>query len=160
MDYSLSLSEILVTSLTILAAGLGYIIKEQRDKLKSIRSQLSDKKYNLYYSIYSIFFELVKDTKNSKLNKKNNITERIFEVKKDILIYAPDKVVFLFLKWNRFISNNENDVKHAKIFLELFVEIRKDMGYKKTKISEKDILGMIMTSDNEVNTFYKLIGGK
>jgi len=154
MDYAISLSEIIIVILTLIGTGLGYIIKEQREKLKQVRAQLSDKKYNLYYSVYSIFFDLIKG-KNSKNVKQ--IGQKIVDVKKDLMLYAPDNVVFKFLEWNRFISNNDNDVRHAKIFLELFIDIRKDMGYKKTNLTKKEILGMIMTTDEDVNQFYLLI---
>jgi hypothetical protein len=44
-EISISLSDILVAVLTLVAAGLGYVIKEQFDKIKTIQNQLSDKKY-------------------------------------------------------------------------------------------------------------------
>ena len=84
---SISLSEILVAVLGILAAGLGYIIKEQRDKINSIKKQLSEKKYKVYHEIYSIFFDLFKQQKG--LQKKehiNTIGSRLIDIKKDLKI--------------------------------------------------------------------------
>lgn len=42
-EISISISEIIVTILTIVTASLGFIIKEQREKIKNIQNQLSEK---------------------------------------------------------------------------------------------------------------------
>lgn len=39
-----SFSEILIAMLTLIASGLGYIIKEQREKIRNIENQLSERK--------------------------------------------------------------------------------------------------------------------
>ena len=62
----LSISEILVAVMTLMTASFGFIIKEQREKLKTIQNQLSDKKYNLYNDIFTIFFDLIKGSKAIK----------------------------------------------------------------------------------------------
>lgn len=66
MEFSISLSEILVAVLIIISSGLGYIIKEQKEKIKSINDQLSEKKYKLYYETYSILFDILKAEKGMK----------------------------------------------------------------------------------------------
>jgi len=157
MEFSISLSEILVAVLIIISSGLGYIIKEQKEKIKSINDQLSEKKYNLYYDIYSIFFDIIKAEKGMKNQNIKGIGTKIIDLKKDLLIYAPDAIVEKFIEWSSFASNNEGDMRHAKIFLELYILIRKDMGHPKTLITESDILRLIMTTDSEVDQMKKMI---
>ncbi len=157
MEYSFSYSELFVAILLIITSGLGFIIKDQKEKLKSIKSQLSEKKYKLYYDIYSLFFDLIKEEKSQKNKKNYSLETKIIDLKKDLLIYAPDSVAEKFIEWNRYISNNEGDMKHAKIFLELYILIRKDMGHPKTKIDELGILKLIMTTDKEVELMKQLI---
>lgn len=157
MNYSLSISEMLVAVLMIIATGFGFIIREQREKIKAIRNQLSDRKYKLYYEIYSVFFDLIKGQKGLKKKGEKDLVAKLIDTKKDLLIYAPDEIVQKFLEWNRYISNNEGDIKHASIFLELFILIRKDMGQKKTEITEDDILRLIMTTDEEFEKMKLLI---
>lgn len=157
MEYSISLSEILVAVLIIVSSGLGFIIKEQKEKLKSIKSQLSDKKYKLYHDVYSLFFDLIKSEKGVKKQNIKAIGTRIIDIKKDLLIYAPDLIVQKFIEWNRYLSNHEGDMRHAKLFLELYILIRKDMGHPKTLINESDILKLIMTSDSEVEQMKQMI---
>jgi hypothetical protein len=157
MDYSISLSEILIGSLTLISAGLGFIIREQREKIRIVRNQLSEKKYKVYNEVFSIFFDLIKEQKGLKEAEDSNLVNQLIDIKKDLLVYAPDIIVKKFIEWNRFISNHKGDIKHAYIYLELFVLIRKDMGNNKTTISESDILKLIMTSDNESETMWKMI---
>jgi len=157
MEISISLSEILVAVLIIISSGLGYIIKEQKEKIKSINDQLSEKKYKLYNETYSLFFDIIKATKGMKNQSIKGIGSNIIDIKKDLLIYAPDSIVEKFIEWNRFTANNEGDMRHAKIFLELYILIRKDMGHPKTMINESDILKLIMTSDSEVEHMKKMI---
>ena len=116
MEISISLSDILVAVLILISSGLGYIIKEQREKIKLIKSQLSEKKYNLYHEIYSIFFDIIKSEKGRKKSTVNSIGTRIIDIKKDLLIYAPDIIVKKFMEWSSYTSNHEGDIKHAKIF--------------------------------------------
>lgn len=157
MEYSVSLSEVLVTILILISSGLGFIVREQREKIKRIKNQLSDKKYNLYYNIYSMFFDIIIDQKSNKKNNENATATKVINIKKDLLIYAPDEIVSKYNEWNRFLSNHEGDIRHAKIFLELFILIRKDMGHPKTKITEDDILKLIMTTDSDIEQMKKMI---
>jgi hypothetical protein len=158
MEYSISLSEILVAVIVLIASALGFIIKEQKEKIQTINSQLSEKKYKLYNEIYSFFFDLINPEKKSKNYNDKDLPIRIINAKKDLLIYAPDPIVQKFIEWTRYLMNNEGDLKHAKIFLELYVLIRKDMGHPKTTINERDILKLIMTNDLEVELMAKQIG--
>ena len=157
MEYSISFSDILVAILVFIASGLGFIIKEQKEKIKTINSQLSDKKYKLYYEIYSLFFDLIKSEKGDKKYNEKTLSLKIIDIKKDLLIYGTDSIVKKFIEWNRLISNNDGDIKHAKIYFELYILIRKDMGHPKTLINESDILKLIMTTDGEVEQMKRLI---
>lgn len=160
MEISISLSEILVAVLAIISTALGYIIKEQREKIKTINTQLSEKKYKLYHEVYSLLFDLIKNEKSNAKQKSSILESKIIDVKKDLLIYAPDPVLKKFLDWNRLISNNEGDLKNAKELLILYILIRKDMGHPKTKINEVDILKLIMSTDLEVEKMKLLLNLK
>ena len=41
-------------------------------------------------------------------------------------------------------------MRHAKIFLELYILIRNDMEYTKTLVDECDILNLMISTDSEV----------
>jgi hypothetical protein len=156
-EISISLSDILVAVLTLVAAGLGYVIKEQFDKIKTIQNQLSDKKYKVYHEIYSVFFDLLKQQKGLQKKNDNTLVVQLIDIKKDLFIYAPDNIVKKFMEWNGYINNHSGDIKHIVVFLDLFVLIRKDMGQHKTEITSLDILRSTMTTDEEFENMKKLL---
>jgi hypothetical protein len=129
---------------------LGIVIKIQSEKFKSVKSQLSEKKYNLYSNVYSVFFLLV--DKNLKLTNKqiqSKIEILLKEIKKEMFIYAPDMVLKKFLQWNNNIENETDPLKRVNQFNQLLILIRKDMGNPRTSIREDDIIRSILSSEQE-----------
>jgi len=156
LDQTISLSEIIIVIMTIITGGLGYIIREQREKIKLIQNQLSEKKYKVYHEIYAIFFDLFKEQKGlSKTSKVNDVASRMIDVKKDLFIYAPDNIVNKFLEWNNIVTNDATNKKHFNVYLELFILIRKDMGHKETKLVPNDVLRSITSTDKDFQELLK-----
>ena len=155
MDFSLS--DILIAVLSIVVTGFGFIIHEQQKKIKINKNKLSDKKYALYHEVYSLLFDIIKEQKDLKNKNNKDLGTRIIDIKKDMLIYAPDEINKKFIEWNRYVANNDKDIKHINIYLDLFVLMRKDMGHPKTEINRDDIWKLIMTTDAEINKMKELL---
>ena len=155
-SYFIIYSEYIIWLLGVVVLSLSYIIKNQYEKIKEIKSQLSEKKYELYLKIYSVFFELVeKKSKNQKPTKK--IENLVSEIKKEMFIYAPDKIVEKFLEWNNNDLNEENTLKRLDFFNELLILIRKDMGNPKSKITKDDLIRSVLSSKDEFLKFKESI---
>ena len=138
-EFAFSYSELIVGILVFISTILGFIIKVQHDKILSIKNQISDRKYNVYNEIFSIFFDIMREGKGfTKKLKPNDLPDRIIKVKKDLLIYGTDEIIKKFTEWN-VNCNNPNQMLNFQNYLALFILIRKDMGYKKSKLTEKDI---------------------
>ncbi|WP_418213310.1 hypothetical protein [Bacteroides difficilis] len=82
--------------------------------------------------------------------------DRIINVKKDLLIYGTDEIIKKFTEWN-VNCNNPNQMSNFQNYLALFILIRKNMGHKKSKLTEKDILRIIMGDDDEYKKFFELM---
>jgi hypothetical protein len=155
-EVTFSLSEILVAIMTLVAAALGFKIREQREQIKTIQNQLSDKKYKVYHEVYSIFFDIIKEQKGMTDKKGLALSSRLIDLKKDLFIYAPDNIVHKFIDWN-LATNAPSGNRHFDLFLELFILIRKDMGHKETVINSNDILRAIVVSEEEFQKLKKTI---
>ena len=156
-EFAFSYSELIVGILVFISTILGFIIKVQHDKILSIKNQISDRKYNVYNEIFSIFFDIMREGKGfTKKLKPNDLPDRIIKVKKDLLIYGTDEIIKKFTEWN-VNCNNPNQMLNFQNYLALFILIRKDMGYKKSKLTEKDILRIIMGDDDEYKKFLELL---
>lgn len=142
-------SPLTTTLLALTATAFGYIIKRQHTKIREIQALLYEKKYSLYTRIYSIFFDIIKAQKSKRKLSEDALGKRIIDIKKDLLIYAPDHIVLKFIKWHE--SNfREEHIKNSKTLFELYALIRKDMGYPKSKINELEMLRIIMGSPVDV----------
>lgn len=150
--------DFLLWGLSIFSGLLFFLLNKQNDKIKNIESQLSDKKYKTYHELFSIFFELLKGQKNIKESNEKDTVEKLIDIKKDMMIYAPDKVLNKFLEWQNFVGDHPSDQKHLIIYLDLLVLIRKDMGNSKSQITRDDILRSIFSSSDEMLKFNNQIG--
>ena len=146
MDWLGLIKDILLLGLGFLVTILTLRIQTQKDKIKSIESQLSDKKYKMYHEVFALIYDAFKRQKDIIDEKKFNIIERGLDLKKDMVIYAPDNVLSKFFSWLEFISENPEDIKHFAIYIDLMLEIRKDMGQKNTKITREELLMSFMKS--------------
>ncbi|MDC7219447.1 MAG: hypothetical protein PQJ59_05865 [Spirochaetales bacterium] len=117
-------------------AGLGWLYKHEREKRTNIEKTLSEKKYAVYMKIMDLFFALISNAQNGNKDKPYDNTT-IVEINKDILIYGSDEVIQIFYEWTQAARIKQNSLTYlAKIM----IAIRKDMGFPKTKITEKDFL--------------------
>lgn len=83
--------------------------------------------------------------------------EKIIESKRDILLYGSDAVFDKFNKWLCSTTEEKENNIQMKYFLDLILEMRKDMRGGKTKITEKDILINLIQNRSEVDDFLQLI---
>lgn len=129
----------LVGVLTAAIAIIGYFLHRQTERIKIVENQVSENKYKAYNQIVGYFYDILKDVKFNKKPKLNS-AEKLIDFKKDLLIYGSDKVFQKYISWLTYTTTYPGDNRHFKYFLELLIEIRKDMGNKKTKITKKDIM--------------------
>lgn len=52
--------------LPVICTILGWVIYRKTEQIKIMENQLSDKKYKAYADVVSVFFSILKDTKNDK----------------------------------------------------------------------------------------------
>ena len=95
--------ENLITLLSILISAIvalaGFIIARQTEKLRTMREQLSQKKYNAYADAVKMFYSVLKDTKANRTTNNREMMDRMIDIKRDIFMYGSDKVFKAFNKW-------------------------------------------------------------
>lgn len=153
MSYE-TITSILLGLLSAIVTIAGSVIFLQVEKLRSMREQLSERKYKAYADAVRMFYSVLKD---SKLNKPTNSNERLqemIEIKRDILMYGSDKVFKAFNKW--LLSTVVPDSKiQLAAFLDFVLEMRKDLCNNKTNLTKHDILLNLTQSEEEANKLYK-----
>lgn len=140
--------------LPIICTILGWIIYRKTERIKIMENQLSDKKYKAYADIVSVFFGMLKDTKNDKRVDHKLIRDKIMDSKKDIFMYGSDTVFYAFNSYLTKSSKtpiNQNEIMGA--FLSFMLTIRQDMCGKQSKLSIRDILINLIQDESGVDKF-------
>ena len=139
---------------TIIIAILSWKNHLKTEKIKIIENQLSEKKYSAYSDISSLFFNILKDVKENKISNTKDNLSKLIDIKKNILMYGSDDVFIALCEYLE-SSTSQNGTITIDKFLNLIVEIRKDMCGKKTKIKKQDILLLLMQNKEELKKYYE-----
>lgn len=149
--------QIIITIITTTCIVLGWIIHRKTEQIKIMENQLSERKYKAYAEMVALFYSILNDVKKQKNTNQNIIIDKMTESKRDILLYGSDTVFDKFNKWLCSTTEEKEYKIQMKYFLDLILEMRKDMRGGKTKITEKDILLNLIQNRSEVDKFLQLM---
>jgi hypothetical protein len=147
------LKEILVIILGGLSTFLIWRIQYQKEKIKNIESQLSEKKFQMYSELIYVLFDLTNGPKIGKKVSERELLKRIFAIKRDMFIYAPDEIFIKFKDWTLELTDNNSSTTHMKTYFELMKLARKDMGQKNSKLTLDDFMLFYMQDKEEYKKF-------
>ncbi len=124
-------------------AAIGWLFKTEREKRRVVENQLSDKKYSVYQSIIELFIEILNSVRLNKPLDAEYRDAKMINIMKDLIIYGSDSVLkkFSFYKQN---ATPTDPIRALKLYYDVMIEIRKDMGHPKTIANEDDLLGMFI----------------
>ena len=147
--------EISLLILGTLSTFLIWRIQHQKEKIKNIESQLSDRKYKMYSELIYLLFDITNAEKIGETITQQEIVKRIIGIKRDMFLYAPDEMFKGFTNWTLELGKQTNSTTHFKTYFELMKLARKDMGQKETKIKLDDFMLFYMQDESEYNKFKK-----
>lgn len=162
MDENLAtiLASVIAAILTGVVAVLLFVLQRKNEQLQIIKEKISDKKYEAYNNVLSIFFDLFKNVKNLKNLNEKQLGNKIIDLKKFLVLYANDDILKKFFEWNKSAQTDENRLAQFEQYLELMVLIRKDMGNPNTKITTDEILRSLADSEETYIKMKLLISQK
>ncbi|ERJ57151.1 hypothetical protein [Sphingobacterium paucimobilis] len=137
--------QLFIPVLLILLAGIGWLYRHEKERRLEIEKQLSDKKYDVYIRLLTVFFDLLKQVKKGQPTNSAKLIDKMLDIKKEIIIFGNDEVLFAFFKWERDSQTKRN----LKALAELIIEIRRDMGNNKTSVTTKDFLKSLVSTDED-----------
>ena len=148
------LNSILTVFVPAIVAVAGIVIAWQTEKLRTMREQLSEKKYNAYADAVKMFYSVLKDAKANRTTNNNEMMDRMIDIKRDILMYGSDKVFRAFNNW--LIASGGTNVKgQFAAFLDFVLEMRKDLCNNKTNLTKHDILLNLTQSEEEARKLFE-----
>ena len=150
--------EILLLILGTLSTFLIWRLQHQKDKIKDIESQLSERKYKLYSELVYIIFDILNASKVGKAISEKDIVKRMLDIKRDMFLYAPDVIFKTFTEWTLALNKSNATMNHFKIYFKMMKLVRKDMGQTSTKLELDDFMLFIMQNEEGYNEFKKTNG--
>jgi hypothetical protein len=150
--------EISLLILGTLSTFLIWRIQYQKDKIKNIESQLSDRKYKMYSELIYLIFDITNAEKLGEEITEQDILKRILGIKRDMFLYAPDEMFKTFTNWTLELKDQTNGTRHFKTYFELMKLARQDMGQIKTKIKLDDFMLFYMQDELAYKEFKRING--
>lgn len=145
--------------LAIIIAILGWAAQRKTERIKIMENQLSDKKYNAYSNLVSMFYTVLQNVKKKESSNPETMMQDMLDSKKSIIMYGSDKVVKAFNKWLCSTTMNKSNYQQLDAFLDLMIEMRKDMVGKKSRISKRDLLNNLIQNENEADQMWRKLKG-
>ena len=149
-DNIIALLSVLISAIVAIA---GIIIAWQTEKLRTMREQLSEKKYSAYADAVKMFYSVLKDAKANRTTNNKEMMARMIDIKRDIFMYGSDKVFKAFNTWLLSTTNSSEKAQFAT-FLDFVLEMRKDLCNNKTKLKKHDILLNLTQSEEEAKSLF------
>lgn len=146
----IALLSIVISAVVALA---GFIIARQTEKLRTMREQLSEKKYKAYADAVKMFYSVLKDAKAHRATNNGVMMDKMIDIKRDIFMYGSDKVFKAFNNW-LLSTTTTNDKAQFAAFLDFVLEMRKDLCNGKTNLTKHDILLNLTQSEEEARKLY------
>ena len=134
-------------------AVAGIIIARQTEKLRTMREQLSEKKYKAYADAVMMFYSVLKDANAHRITNNGVMMDKMIDIKRDIFMYGADKVFKAFNRWLLSTTRSNDKVQFAA-FLDFVLEMRKDLCNGKTNLTKHDILLNLTQSEEEARKLY------
>lgn len=153
LEEKIPYQEVLLWLLGTLSTFLIWRIQYQKDRIKDIESQLSDRKYKLYSELVYLIMDLIISIKTEKPLTESDIKNRVLLVKRELFLYAPDNIFKAFLAWTLELQKPNSKVDHFKMYFKMIQLIRKDMGFRSSKIDLDDFMLFLLQDKDEYEKF-------
>lgn len=89
-----------------------------------------------------------------KPTNNNEMLKNMIDAKRDIFMYGSDKVFKAFNTW-LLTTKDDNKKEQFSAFLDLILEIRKDLCNGKTNLTKHDIMLNLTQSEEEAKKLYE-----
>ena len=125
-------------------AAVGWLFKTERDKRSEVEKQLSKKKYDVYQGVIQLFIDIINGLRLGKPMTAEESQSRMIDLMKDMIIYASDPVLIKFSHL-RLRASVTTPILNLKLYYELMLEIRKDMGHPNSIAREDEMMGIFIS---------------
>lgn len=150
------------TILTLVSGSIGFIISKIIEDLKESKQRIYEQKRKYYNELIRPFRDVLKNikTKNGNTTLNNKQIADAMDTAFDNILYASDEVIEKYGQFrnnstNEDESGSKNQYKTLKLFSDLLLAMRKDLGNKYTSLDEVHILRMFINMSESDEILYR-----
>lgn len=137
-----SLSPILVIVLSIISAGVGYLIKHFIEKRKDLLSKVNEERREHYQEFVDLVVDILDTAKKDDIINSAEIVPKLSKFYKKYILYASPGVINSFSEYFQYLYSGNDATKqtnpsiHIRKLSDVLVEMRKDLGLSNKKLGQ------------------------
>jgi len=120
--------------LSLLGAGIGYLVKHFIEKRKELLSEVNRERRELYQKFVNLTIEILKSTKSDNKYDLVGALGELFEFFKKYILYASPNVINRFSDYFQYLyyidqnPTQKNTGVHFRKLTSIMIAMRKDLG--------------------------------
>lgn len=139
--------------ITILIALFGTLITVAVNFNIQIRNEQKPNKIEIYDKVINLFFDIIFAQKSGKEPKtEEELIKNIYEITPNLILWASDDVLNIYIKLRNMgnnVQNSPNDF--IRLFGQMLLAMRKDLGHQNNQINEGSILGTFINDVENIS---------
>jgi|GEM_PF-2494031 len=145
-----SLLSIILALATAFFTSRFYAHQMRAELQKEYESRFNERKWEVYTGFADIVRQVIRSGKSERLRRDlPKLIDQLLQFTSGLWIVGSDEVVEAFTEWQRYSRSVEqkeiNSLEPLEKLTTILIEMRKDLGYKSSKISPKDLLATFIT---------------
>lgn len=146
----MDLSELLNVLLVAALGGLGFLLRDAREKRQRLETRLHEAKREIYEKYVDVLKSVAAETKGGR---KANPAARLDDLRHFAFrapLIASDDVVMAhirFMNMERILPGGEASLP---AIADVIIALRRDMGFEDTHLGARDILGVVVNEIDEL----------
>ena len=124
---------ILTASTTVFVATLTVVLGKYYERKKDIEAHYRQKKTEIYDEFLCEFFKIFHSDENGD-NENADLVKFLREWQRKMILWGGQDVLSKYISWVGHLKKGTPDAKTMFMMEEFFLEIRKDLGHKNSKL--------------------------
>lgn len=135
---------VLTAATTLLVATLTVTLGKYYERKKDIEAHYRDKKAKIYDEFLSEYFKLFHNDETPTEGENPDLVNFIREWQRKIILWGGQEVLLKYIKWMNHLKKGVPDANSFYYMEEFFIEIRKDLGLKTSKLEKGTFVHLIL----------------
>jgi hypothetical protein len=149
-----SLFSLLLVIVPLLAAGFGYLFKENADRKKILQSEVYKEKREMYQGFVNLIVGLFSNARMKIDTPTEELVDTLYSFYKKYILFASPEVINAFSDYFQFLYHQDvtNHKLHFSRLTKVMAVMREDLGLENTNLGEEGerIFRAIITDFDEI----------